>query len=81
MKQIKINQNEDTKVVIEHYEDGKVFIFGDGFGRFVVEVGSEDYTSTSDKRYAGALSDRDVENIVSKILDKLGDAELVESYK
>lgn len=81
MKQIKINQNEDTKAVIEHYEDGKVFIFGDGFGRFAVEVGSEDYTSTSDKRYAGALSDRDVENIVSQMLDKLGDAELVESYK
>ena len=81
MKQIKINQNEDTKAVIEHYEDGKVFIFGDGFGRFVVEVGLDDYTSTSDKRYAGALSDCDVESIVSQMLDKLGDAELVESHK
>lgn len=81
MKQIKVKQGEETKVVIEHYEDGKVFILGDGFGRFVVEVESEDYTSTSDKRYAGVLSDRDVESIVSKMLDKLGDAELVENYK
>lgn len=81
MKQIKVKQGEETKVVIEHYEDGKVFIFGDGFGRFVVEVGSEDYISTSDKRYASALSDHDVENIVSQMLDNLGDAELVESYK
>lgn len=81
MKQIKVKQGEETKIVIEHYEDGKVFIFGDGFGRFVVEVGSEDYTSTSDKRYAGALSDRDVESIVSQMLEKFGDAELVESYK
>ena len=81
MKQIKVKQGEETKVVIEHYEDGKVFILGDGFGRFVVEVGSGDYTSTSDKRYAGALSDRDVESIVSQMLEKFGDAELVESYK
>ena len=81
MKQIKVKQGEETKVVIEHYEDGKVFILGDGFGRFVVEVGSEDYTSTSDKRYAGELSDCDVESIVSQMLDKFGDAELVESYK
>ena len=81
MKQIKINQNGDTKVVIEHYEDGKVFIFGDGFGRFVAEAGLEDYVSTSDKRYASPLSDGDVENIVSQMLDKFGDAELVESYK
>ena len=36
MKQIKVKQGEETKVVIEHYEDGKVFILGDGFGRFVV---------------------------------------------
>ena len=83
MKQIKVKQGEETKAVIEHYGDGKVFIFEDGFGRFVTEVDANGYGSTSDKRYASILSDRDVENVVLQLVSKFGNAnvKLLESVK
>ena len=83
MKQIKVKQGEETKAVIEHYEDGKVFILEGGFGRFVTEVDANSYGSTSDKQYAGVLSDHDVENVTLQLVSKLGNTnvELLESVK
>lgn len=83
MKQIKVKQGEETKAVIEHYGDGKVFIFEGGFGRFVTEVDANSYGSTSNKRYAGVLSNHDVENVALQLVSKLGNTnvELLESVK